>query len=277
MYIDFVQSGIDTSYAFPWSSQIRLNFMIDGSPLKIVKQDSGKVITLPSCCLIGPQMSRNMVYYDNRCVMAIVCFHPGAFHRLTGIPVQEMVNQDLDAGHVLGRGVWQVQRDLQAAATPGQMKQMMEDFFLKRIGQVRKTILPFDQAIGHWVTNNGLLSVQQVAADACLSNRQFERKCYERLGMTPKLFARLLRFSKAHAIIEQQTGLGWAAIAYECGYYDQMHFIRDFKEFAGTTPTIIGDQLDQSLKLIDLLETDPDRRTYEEATEGMRDGYVYRI
>ncbi|UCJ06832.1 helix-turn-helix domain-containing protein [Chitinophaga pendula] len=277
MYIDFEQSGIAATYSFPWSSQIRVNFMLNGSPLKILKEGSGQVVTLPACSVVGPQMGRNMVYYDRVCVMAIVCFHPGAFHRLTGIPVHEIINQDLDAGHVLGRGIWQVQRELQAATSPAQMKQVIEQFFLKRIAQADKKILPFDQAISRWVANKGLLSVSQVATDACLSNKQFERKCYERLGLTPKLFARLLRFSKAHAMVEQQTGQTWAAIAYECGYYDQMHFIRDFKAFAGTTPTIMDGQLEQSLKLIELLETDPELRSYHELTGEMYDGQVYKM
>ena len=53
--------------------------------------------------------------------------------------------------------------------------------------------------------------------------------------MAPKLLARILRFQRAVGLMEQP--LGWAEIALACGYYDQAHLIRDFKQFAGSSPS----------------------------------------
>ena len=78
---------------------------------------------------------------------------------------------------------------------------------------------------------------------SCLSLRQFERVCKQRIGMPPKLFARIIRFSKAYRLYENSAYKNWTSIAYECGYFDQMHFIRDFKEFTGVTPRIIEKEL----------------------------------
>ena len=64
--------------------------------------------------------------------------------------------------------------------------------------------------------------------------------------LPPKLFARLIRFSKAYRLRESFSNLSWTSIAYECGYFDQMHFIRDFKEFAGVAPGIIEKELDKT-------------------------------
>ena len=61
--------------------------------------------------------------------------------------------------------------------------------------------------------------------------------------MSPKMFARLTRFSKAYRLRERDVALTWTDIAYRCGYYDQMHFIKDFKFFAGVTPSIMEDTL----------------------------------
>jgi AraC-like DNA-binding protein len=55
--------------------------------------------------------------------------------------------------------------------------------------------------------------------------------------VTPKLAARILRFERVVGRIERAGGHGWAEIAYDCGYYDQAHLNRDFRQFAGTTPT----------------------------------------
>jgi AraC-like DNA-binding protein len=63
--------------------------------------------------------------------------------------------------------------------------------------------------------------------------------------MSPKVFARLVRFSKAYRMRENFDHLSWTSIAHDCGYFDQMHFIRDFKEFAGVAPGILERELQE--------------------------------
>ena len=61
--------------------------------------------------------------------------------------------------------------------------------------------------------------------------------------MNPKMYSRILRFSKAYRLREAFPHLSWVKIAYEAGYYDQMHMIRDFKDFAGVNPSAIEQEL----------------------------------
>jgi AraC-like DNA-binding protein len=75
-------------------------------------------------------------------------------------------------------------------------------------------------------------------ADYCnLSVRQVERGFQRVVGTTPKTFARTLRFVRAERRLMFDPNADLTQLAYECGYYDQAHFIKDFKAFAGTTPT----------------------------------------
>ena len=79
------------------------------------------------------------------------------------------------------------------------------------------------------------MNVQEMAGRAFLSTRQFERNFKQFAGFSPKLYSRIIRFQAAM----QQYGnkaMSLTAIAYECGYYDQSHFIHDFKEFSGHHP-----------------------------------------
>jgi AraC-like DNA-binding protein len=87
------------------------------------------------------------------------------------------------------------------------------------------------------------MPIEQAASLSCLSMKQFERKCKERIGMNPKMYARILKFSKAYRLHEALPQLSWTKIAYEAGYYDQMHMIKDFKVFAGVNPSVIEQQL----------------------------------
>lgn len=80
-------------------------------------------------------------------------------------------------------------------------------------------------------------SVTELASVVCLSKKQFERLFNELVGANPKEYARIVRFQKSLKLLQhcsEDTNL--AQLAYQCGYADQSHFIREFKQFSGYTP-----------------------------------------
>ena len=72
-----------------------------------------------------------------------------------------------------------------------------------------------------------------LAAELGWSRRHLAARFRDEVGVSPKALARLLRFERALELLGTRT---LADIAYECGYYDQAHFNRDFRAFAGATP-----------------------------------------
>ena len=102
---------------------------------------------------------------------------------------------------------------------------------------------PIERALAWMERRHGVLSIDGLAAHAGLSPRQMRRVCLERAGLTPKFLARVLRFrhalgrlaaSRPHASGAVPGTL--AGLALDCGYYDQAHFIHEFREFSGRTP-----------------------------------------
>jgi AraC-like DNA-binding protein len=75
-----------------------------------------------------------------------------------------------------------------------------------------------------------------VAEGAGLSAKRFIERFKSAVGVAPKQYCRILRFQRALAGAEQGVRVDWTRIAAECGYFDQAHFIRDFRSFAGITP-----------------------------------------
>ena len=69
-----------------------------------------------------------------------------------------------------------------------------------------------------------------------MSIKTFERKFIEQVGASPKIFSRIVRFNKAITLKMKEYKKSWTSIALDCGYFDQMHFIKDFKLFTGDTP-----------------------------------------
>jgi AraC-like DNA-binding protein len=94
------------------------------------------------------------------------------------------------------------------------------------------------EAVSRITRVDGNVDVGRLAADLGISLRQLQRNFLTQIGITPKLFARIRRFQKVFQAIEHGSS-SWVDTAIECGYYDQAHLIRDFRELAGETPTAL--------------------------------------
>jgi len=79
--------------------------------------------------------------------------------------------------------------------------------------------------------------VGSVVEQIGLSQRRFIEIFRNEVGLTPKTFSRVCRFQHVLGHVEGLTDVDWTGVAYDCGYYDQAHFIHDFREFAGVSPT----------------------------------------
>lgn len=196
----------------------------------------------PLTVLVGPQFSRVNIKVHRQLSAVRVDFLPGGLYRLLGIPMHELFDHGFDAIDFFGAEMRSIREQLQNETNLEESKNIVEKFLLNKITTL-KDILPFDAALHLLMTHHGNLPIEKTASLSCLSLKQFERKCKERIGMNPKMYARILKFSKAYRLHEAFPELSWTTIAYEAGYYDQMHMIRDFKLFAGVNPSIIEDQL----------------------------------
>lgn len=196
----------------------------------------------PLAVLTGPQFSRVNVKVFKQLNAIRVDFLPGGMHRMLGIPMNQLFDGGFDAIDFFGKEMRQVNEQLQHITQLEEGKNIIEKFLLNKSTKL-KSILPFDTAMGTLLKNDGNMSIEKTASLACLSLKQFERKCNERIGMGPKTYARILRFSKTYRMHEAFPHLSWTKITYEAGYYDQMHLIRDFKVFAGVNPSVIEQQL----------------------------------
>jgi transcriptional regulator GlxA family with amidase domain len=84
---------------------------------------------------------------------------------------------------------------------------------------------------------HGQLTVTELAAELRCSRKHLASRFREHVGLPPKLVARMLRFRRAADLLLERRELTLADVAFACGYYDQAHLDRDFREFAQTTPT----------------------------------------
>lgn len=211
-------------------------------PIAMSRIDKAGFEEQPLTVVIGPQFSRVNIKVQSRLYAIRVDFRPGGLYRMLGIPMHELFDGGFDALHFFGAEMRNINEQLRQTFNLEEGKTIVEQFLLKK-AKCLKQMLPFDAAMHVLLTHNGEIAIEKIASLSCLSLKQFERKCKERIGMNPKMYARILKFSKAYRLHEAFPHLSWTKIAYEAGYYDQMHMIRDFKTFAGVNPSVIERQL----------------------------------
>ncbi|MBK8608833.1 MAG: AraC family transcriptional regulator [Chitinophagaceae bacterium] len=237
-----MNTGERVVVCYPPTPQHSLFFYIDDR-IKVRKEGHTGFILQPRSVVVGLQSSRVALDIGRSHKAVRVGFHPGGMYRLLGISMHEMIDGSYDAADVFGNEMQHINNRLQEAGSFDEIKDVIEQFLLMKV-KLLKRALPFDQAMLELLRLSGNVPIEQIASLACLSLRQFERISKERIGIPPKVFARLARFSKAYRLRENFPLASWTSIAHECGYFDQAHFIRDFKEFAGVSPGIIEKELE---------------------------------
>lgn len=208
---------------------------------KSKKSGKNNYTTVTSCTLMGAQITPFKLRAEESHKSVSIIFQPGGLNRFLNIPMTEIFDNGYCAREVIGREIEELLDKSHNAISSRELDSIVQSYFLKKLSQAKEA-LPIDYALYHLMQNYNE-DLDKIAGMACMSIRNFERKCKERLGMPAKMYARIARFFKAYKILESRPIIAWADLAYEVGYYDQTHFIKDFKEFAGLTPTLVHKEL----------------------------------
>jgi AraC-like DNA-binding protein len=214
-------------------------------PLIVHRLESGNTATSPPSIIVGPQVGRVNLSLGYDHLVIRVGFQVGGLHRLLRLPLHSIVDYTANSEDFMGSSIRETTDRLREAADFNEMNAIVEGMLLRWLSGV-KPVEHFDKAVQALLKSGGNLTIEYLARESCLGLKQFERKCKERIGLSPKLFARIVRFSKAYRMREADPHISWTAIAHTAGYFDQMHLIRDFKVFAGTLPTMVDKELAQT-------------------------------
>ncbi len=204
--------------------------------LPIPFDSDGVRINSPDNILTGQTVrgGQKLLVPDGYCMFKIL-FQPSGIHRLFGIPMTLFTDRFEETILVLGNPVKELREQIVNADGFAEMVRLSEDFLLKQVKKARINLLPIDKVLSYSDIHNS--SLDQLASDACLSNRQFERNFLERIGVSPKIYQRIVRFNRAINIKNKFPDKKWIDITYACGYFDQMHLLRDFRQFTHVTPS----------------------------------------
>jgi AraC-like DNA-binding protein len=163
---------------------------------------------------------------------------PLGARRLLGLPMSELARRVVALGDVLGsaRAAALVER-LHDAPDWDARFGLLDAFLLERLEAAAPVAPELEHAWARLDATAGALPIARLAAEVGWSRRHLAARFTSEVGLPPKAVARILRFARVTDTLHARGGSGLAEIAYAAGYADQAHLNRDFRAFAGTTPT----------------------------------------
>lgn len=234
--IDFSTGGINQSYYFTPTHKkfimLYLGYSVN------VTFDNGKSETKKDMLIIGPQTKPVSLFFEqSHRLIAIELQNTGQFYLLDGCPIHTIMDGNIDGDAVFGNKVNELTERLTATLCRQEIKNLLDTFFLHKLSGAANATDRIDSLLNKIPENQ---RIADIATSAGISLRQLERHYKEKIGMPPRFYNKLRRFADAYKLKELNPGRSWTDIAYTCGYFDQMHLIRDFRLFSGHNPRFLN-------------------------------------
>ncbi len=210
--------------------------------------ETGDSFFLPRCFLIGQLTQPYVVEPTGTTGTFIVRFHPNGFLPFTSIPIGEMENSAVPLDTLFGKEGVKIEQLVLTAESNLQRIALIESFLLKRLtnGKVIDQIV--QSAIETIATANGQLSVNELSRQGNLNRRILSRKFANTVGLSPKQLSKIIRLQSTLKQLLNKEVPKLTELAHKNEYFDQAHFIKEFKAFTGLTPKqFYGDHFKMSL------------------------------
>ena len=169
--------------------------------------------------------------------VAGVEFKPGGALPFFDVPIGELANLHVPLDTLWGSLATELRERMLEAATPQHKLDVLERVLLQRITRVPGSHPAVAYAIGQFERHPAIVRIAEVINQIGLSHRRFLDLFTAEVGLTPKVFCRIGRFQRVLQRVHGGRPVEWASVALSCGYYDQAHFIRDFRAFSGVNPS----------------------------------------
>lgn len=171
--------------------------------------------------------------------MIVAVFYAHTIGMFIDTPPSAFYNSEISGFDIENKSLNELATRIFNSETTNQSIEIIDSWLLNKLKcrHDRLNLKRIDATVSY-LMGNPAVQVSKLADIACLSSKQFGRIFNTYVGMMPKEYARIVRFQKSLCLLQRYC-TDYAEIAYCCGYSDQSHFIRDFRQFSGTTPSQI--------------------------------------
>ncbi len=233
----------NTDLVIPWypSNDVSLTFHLRDVPRGVKNPNTGKILqggSYGGVLGLGTQYNGEFLLKGNYEIFEIL-FKPNGVYKIFGIQTKDVNNDLVYADDIFGNKVKNFFYQLAEARGSVEQKTVADNYLTRLFVQNNQTSnLDIVTIVSNEILKfNGDVKIRHIAYHANMSVRTLERRFIEQVGVSPKLFVSITRFSFALRQKNLHPQKSWTEIAIEANYYDQTHLIKDFKRFTGESPS----------------------------------------
>lgn len=192
----------------------------------------------PDYTVIGLYTCPYIVKFPDMVDVFGIRFKPEGIFNLFGIPASVFNEGYEDMGQVLGRDFREFSEQVREAKTVDEKIRLSNRYLFSQLQKHHPEMSYVNRAAELIRKTDGIDKIEELPGKVYISLRQLEREFKKKVGTTPKRYMRIARINEVYRKLEDGKAADFTKLAFDCGYADQAHFIRDFKNFTGIQPTL---------------------------------------
>lgn len=204
-------------------------------PYQSYQNNTPKMVA-PKAFACGLFTSNYHLVLNGKIGMVGIVFKAAAMHNFFGLRMSGLVNNRMALEHILPEQTASLLKAIETAKTDQAKICILEEFVLTRLPEAKSRLSVIDDAV-EWIDQHqGCVSVEGVAEHLKISKRYLEKKFLEKVGVSPKFYARMKRFVSLSKIVAYSDKFDWQDIVVKFGLHDQSHLVKEFMEFNQMNP-----------------------------------------
>ncbi len=196
----------------------------------------GTIATQPAGFAIAQSGKHILIQPTGKIGLISARFQPWGAYHFFDRSIREFADGIVEVEQLWGPDGSAVQERICHAASNRERYRILTDFLIEKLQKHHSGDFITHKVMQHIQASRGRLAIKELGSQTGLAERSLERRFLATAGISPKQFSRLTRFLCTCQFIRQQRRKNLTEVTYECGYYDQAHLIKEFREFAGMTP-----------------------------------------
>lgn len=187
---------------------------------------------VPRCFFAGQSTTNYSLTFAGTVGIAGIVFMPAAVSTLFGILMEGTADNRIELSSLLGNEVSAWCDSMIGADSSAARIEMIQNYLTSKLTGHRARYNVADLAASRILSAEGNITVEELASELCVSRRQLERKFLEKTGLSPKLYARIVRMSPISNFVAHHDDekIDWQDLVFKGGFHDQNHFVKDFKK-----------------------------------------------
>lgn len=214
---------------------IEMAFIL-GDDIKRYTSENGFILQ-PRAMVLGQTVEPFYIEPTGYVNTFAIRFYPYGFANFVTIPLQNLANKETPIELLFGENTAkELEQKIIQATDSRQRIEIMENFLLDKLNDKTTIDKIVKMTIDALLSTKGSAPINTILKEDLSKRRQLERKFIKQIGVSPKQLGKVIRLQTALKMLLNNKTENLTNIAYESEYYDQAHFIKDFKEFTGINP-----------------------------------------